>query len=182
MNLIKVRVPPMFEQAIGYEGKSRYVAFYWSMHLDQLVYEDGMEIMVGPHLPAWYILVNHKVMTACKSTFNFGSLYHEAVYWLVVDRRERRFYAMGTLEARNLLQQQHYINGVRSFPPIDMDEIRENLNIAEEQVGVVNSRSSQDTDIKEEARRRATQDMLRWLEDCTNPAKSILRLVHTRKT
>lgn len=172
----------MFEQAIGYEGRSRYVAFYWSMQANNLVYEDGVEVMIGPHLPAWHILVHHRLMSSCTVTYNFGSSYHEAVYWLVLDRHDRRFYAMKTLEARNLLQKQHFSDSARSFPSMDMQEILDSLDNATEQVGVTNSYSSkQDADIKEESRRRATQDMLRWLEDCTNPAKSIIRLVYSKK-
>ncbi len=36
-----VPAPPMLDEAIGYPGRARYVAFYWTPYGDEVIYTDG---------------------------------------------------------------------------------------------------------------------------------------------
>ncbi|MHB8698652.1 MAG: hypothetical protein ACYC9J_11605 [Sulfuricaulis sp.] len=178
MKLIKTPVPPMFEQAIGYEGKCRYVGFYWSH--DDLVYEDGLVIMLGAHTPAWNIITTHRLMAFYSAALNFGSPYHEAVHWLVLDRHMRHFYAAPTQEARALLFNQHSGNGQQYRFNLDdvLDSIDQSIERPEVEYGQKYEREKEE---QGNCRRAATYDLSRWLEDTSNPARSILRLVRSTK-
>lgn len=170
----------MIEQAISYEGRSRYVGFYWSRQGHDLVYEDGAVIMVGAHTPAWNILTTHRLMAPYAASLNFGSDYHEAVNWLVLDRHERRFYAVPTQEARALLLNQHSGHGSQYGFNLDdvLTSIDQSIERPEAEYGQRHEREDEE---RENRRRAATYDLSRWLEKMSNPARSLLHLVHSRK-
>lgn len=171
----------MIEKALGYEGRSRYVAFYWSRQGSDLVYEDGLLIMVGAHTPAWNILTNHRLMAPYAASLNFGSDYHEAIHWLVLDRHMRRFYAAPTQEARTLLLDQH--SGNNNQNRFDFNEILSSIDQSIERAETQHSqRYDLEKEQRENIRRNATHDMARWLADMSNPAKSILSLAYSRKS
>ena len=41
LTYLKVPVPPNLEEALGYDGKARYVAFYWEPAGDEAMFDDG---------------------------------------------------------------------------------------------------------------------------------------------
>lgn len=174
---LNVPAPPMFEKAIGYYGHSRYAAFYWSMGGDDVVCEDGMEIITGLHLSAWHVLMRHRLMWPYTVSFNFGNQHMEAVYWLVLDRQERTFYAMRTQEARQRLRQQHQ-RALGDKPVLDVgrliDSIDEMVFTEERQV---DSGLEEKLIIRRIEQRNTTQLLERWLDGRVNPTRPNLSLV-----
>jgi hypothetical protein len=93
--LIRLRdipVPPMLEEALGYSGKSRYVAFYWEAAGDELVWEDGRAKLIGANWPAWLIFVRHCRVARHLAPYQLGSSESEAAHKLLLDRQERTLY------------------------------------------------------------------------------------------
>jgi hypothetical protein len=123
IDLPKLLCPPEFEQAIGYEGESRYVALYWTPDGDEIVYEDGRSAGTGDW-QAWLLFSNHwKVSpflmgalcpicqgTGCADCYekgfvvsNFGDRHSEPDHWLLLDRHERRWSMGAVKEVQRLL-------------------------------------------------------------------------------
>jgi hypothetical protein len=127
-------VPPNLEQALGYGGEARYVAFYWEPCGDELMLDDGQYSSDG-NWQVWLEYTNHPNVAPylmekcwrCRGVgttnqlenqpcefcdgagyfpFNFGYSDDEATHWIIVDRQERKAYAAPVAAARQFLQQQ----------------------------------------------------------------------------
>src|SRR2546428_14092251 len=55
---LMVPVPPMLEQAIGYEGDARFVSFYWTPGGDEADYDDGQS-GGNRHWPGAFVFIHH---------------------------------------------------------------------------------------------------------------------------
>ncbi len=77
--------PPMIAEAIGYPGRARYVAFYWTPYGDEVIYSDG-RLSADGHWPAWLLFVRHSSIAPHLEAYNLGSSDEEATHWLLVDR------------------------------------------------------------------------------------------------
>ena len=91
---LNLPVPPDFERALGYPGNARHVAFYWAPTGDELMTTDGQVSATGEYAP-WLLWVRHISVVPTLFGFDFGNSDAPAKHWLLLDRKERRFYAGG---------------------------------------------------------------------------------------
>jgi len=134
LTYLKVPVPPNLEEALGYDGQARYVAFYWEPVGDEAMFDDGRInaeadwralLLYLSHpatqplfaLPCWECqgkgTTNQLENDPCPTCdgagaipFSIGNSEEEADYWLILDRKERKMYAAPIATARRFLQQQ----------------------------------------------------------------------------
>jgi hypothetical protein len=86
-----VPAPPMLAAAIGYLGRARYVAFYWTPCGDEVIYSDG-QISADGHWHAWLLFVRHHSIAPHLAAYNLGSSDDEATHWLLVDQETCAMY------------------------------------------------------------------------------------------
>lgn len=109
-------VPSVFEEALGYDGEARFVAFYWTPVGDEAMFDDGRSGGTGDWM-GFLAYVERPSIDASLHVpvapgspeyvcINLGSSEFEADWWLVVDREERRAYLAPVAEAREFLAQQ----------------------------------------------------------------------------
>lgn len=92
IDAIDVECPPMLAEALGYEGRLRYVAFWRSPAGDTLRYADGQAQGEGT-LAAWLTFAEHPGVWPRLLGYGFGSATAPATHWLLVDRHEHRLAA-----------------------------------------------------------------------------------------
>lgn len=131
---LQVPVPPQLEQALGYDGDARYVAFYWEPAGDEVRYDDG-QVGGDGEWWAWLDFTGHPAVAPhlllpcprrhgagttnqlenepcdfCDGTgrlpLNLGNSDEEADHWLILDRQEGKLYTAPAAVARRFLQQQ----------------------------------------------------------------------------
>jgi len=131
---LPIPVPPQLEEALGYEGDARWVAFYWSPAGDEAMYDDGRcsgdgdwtgylayvdHPAVAVHLvrPCWacggrgtLTDLENEPCDFCDGAgllpLRLGSSDFEADHWLVIDRQERTAYVAPVEVAASFLRQQ----------------------------------------------------------------------------
>ena len=96
---LQFRVPPMLEEALGYRGALRFVAFGYNPRTRHFCYSDG-----GDDLPAdqgpWLSFLRHPLINSHLPEERYPSLYgvftkeHDLIRapWLLLDREERHTY------------------------------------------------------------------------------------------
>ena len=87
--LAGIPVPPMLERALGYDGDSPLVAFWWAPGGDELCYADGRIELCGGNWSAWLDYVNHPRVVSYLTHYDFGSSEIEGEHRLLLDRRTR---------------------------------------------------------------------------------------------
>jgi hypothetical protein len=87
----------MLEEAFGYHGPSRWVAFYWTPSGDELVYDDGTVSADGSWV-AWLTFLHHPRIAPALHSYHLGSSDDDATHWLLLDR-EMRILSIGTAAA-----------------------------------------------------------------------------------
>lgn len=102
---LPVPVPPMLEQAIDYSGTAQFVAFYWSPMGDEAMYDDGV-VSADGQWPAYQTFIYHPKVAPHLRPYNLGSSDGEATHWLLLDRTERKLYALPAGQAAVVLHQQ----------------------------------------------------------------------------
>jgi hypothetical protein len=102
---LPVPVPPMLEETLGYMGKARLVAFYWTPMGDEAMVDDGVQSGDG-EWPAYRGFVEHPKIEPQLRAYDLGSSDGEARHWLVLDREARALYALPVRTAAALLHQQ----------------------------------------------------------------------------
>ncbi len=105
LRTLPILVPPMLEQALGYNGQARLVAFYWSARCDQAMFDDGV-VSADAEQPTYQSLLEHPLVAAHLCAYDLGSSEQEARQWLLPDREARVLYALPAREAARLLYQQ----------------------------------------------------------------------------
>jgi hypothetical protein len=94
-NLTKLNIPcppaQIFENALGYKGENRWVAFYWDPCGDEIMWNDGIASADG-QWPAWLTFVYHPIVAPLLNQYNLGGSDEEAEHWLLLDRAKRVFY------------------------------------------------------------------------------------------
>lgn len=88
-------VPPRLEEALGYHGSQRLVAFYWHQAHGALAWLDGRHHVLDGHWPAWLLFTSHPGVSGFLEPFFFGDPASPARDWLLLDRDDgrRRLYA-----------------------------------------------------------------------------------------
>jgi hypothetical protein len=99
---IPVKLPKSFEEALGYPGDSRWVAFYWEPCGDEAMYDDGICSGDGNW---WGFLQFAKHPNVINWLFdcNLGSSDGGASHWLLCDRESREVYVGEKGEVRDFL-------------------------------------------------------------------------------
>jgi len=92
MTLLAAPVPPMLEEALGYDGAARLVAFYWSPDGDECCWNDGRLSVCGANWWAWLAYTQHPTICLHLLPYDLGSSDAPASHWLVLDREARQLH------------------------------------------------------------------------------------------
>ena len=85
-------VPSMIEEALGYMGSSRFVAFYWEPVPLGFCWHDPHHSKTSPHWAVWFAFTQHRRVHPFLEPYLFGSEGTAAKHWLLLDRVERVFF------------------------------------------------------------------------------------------
>lgn len=97
-------VPPMLEEALGYVGTARWVAFHWTPYGDELQYDDGT-LSADGSWHAWLTFVRHLRIAPVLAPYHFGNSEEEAQHWLLLDRETRTVFVGAVVDAQQCLRQ-----------------------------------------------------------------------------
>lgn len=86
-----VPVPPMIEEALGYTGSSRFVAFYWKPSPAVLCWCDSQESRPSLFGAVWLTFAKHRRVHPFLEYLNLGAGNSDADQWLLLDRVKRQF-------------------------------------------------------------------------------------------
>ena len=86
-------VPPMIEEAFGYTGSSRFVAFYWKPSPAGFCWSDSHESRHSSYGTVWFEFAQHRRVQPFIQQLNLGGSDLEAEQWLLLDRVKRLFLA-----------------------------------------------------------------------------------------
>jgi hypothetical protein len=101
---LHIPVPPQLEQALGYEHKARFVAFYWEAG-DESYYDDGRVSGTG-EWNGYLTFVRHPAIEPTLRPYHLGDSETEAHHWLLLDRQERALYVAPVRQANRFLHKQ----------------------------------------------------------------------------
>jgi hypothetical protein len=93
----------MLEAALGYQGQSRWVAFWWEPAGDELAWDDGSSSTVGANWYAWLIFVQHPSVEPHLAPYELGSSDTQALHALLLDREARALYVGRRVEVSQVL-------------------------------------------------------------------------------
>ena len=156
-------VPLGFEQAMGYPGNRKWVAFFWSPFGDELEYDDGHSAGTIDW-PAWLAFVRHRLVRPLIKDHHFGSSDSEAAHWLLLDRQARSFYAGEKDAVSRFLQ-----TFVRQFAsePIEMapEQLELLAQVLKQQVREQRAAiKAEGIEKMMDAKNRRIADMVQWLD------------------
>lgn len=105
LTALTIAVPPapILENALGYEGRARWIATWWEPGVDEAVVSDG-QISVGGNWEGYLIYVRHFAFEL--EAYNLGSSETQARERLVIDLVERKAYVAHWREAAAWLRAQ----------------------------------------------------------------------------
>jgi hypothetical protein len=103
-------VPPMFERCLGYRGEGRFVAFSWE-HFDELCFHDDFLNCGTLDSASWLLFTQHPFVRLHLRPFDFGSGDFPARHWLLLDRKNRRFYVGERENIETFLEKEAYPAG-----------------------------------------------------------------------
>jgi hypothetical protein len=164
LSTLTIPVPPMLEQALGYFGSARLVAFYWEPVGDKALFDDGVVSADAEQL-AYQGLLEHPTVAAQVRAYDLGNNEQEAQQWLLLDREARFLYALPAREAAALLYEQWATQPEASSESESEDESAAAFNAFIEEMGwqdvPVGKAAVERRRQEQEARRTA---MLAWLD------------------
>jgi hypothetical protein len=96
-------LPRNWEQAFGYDGEARYVAFYWTPVGDEAMYDDGQ--VAGDGNWRLFLILRHQ-HPELDQRYNVGDSEMEADDWLLLDRETRDLAVLPRAKAQARLRQQ----------------------------------------------------------------------------
>ena len=88
---IPVKLPESFEEALGYPGQLKWVAFYWEPCGDEAMFDDGICSGDG-NWWGYQAFVDHPNVAPWLSPYDLGSSDAEATHWLLCDLETREVY------------------------------------------------------------------------------------------
>jgi len=103
---IAISAPPMLAEAMGYPGRARYVAFYWTPCGDEVIYTDG-HLSADGYWHSWLLFTRHRTIAPYLQEYNLGSSDEEATDWLLVDRETYALYVGTPGEVLRVLRGQY---------------------------------------------------------------------------
>ena len=86
-----IPVPPMIEEALGYTGSSRFVAFFWKPNPLRFCWFDSRESRTSSYGNVWNAFAQHRRVYPFLAQLSLGSAELDAHYWLLLDRLRRLF-------------------------------------------------------------------------------------------
>ena len=101
-----IQAPPMLAEAVGYPGRARYVALYWTPYGDEVIYADG-HLSADGYWHAWLLFTRHRTIAPHLQAYNLGSSDEEATDWLLVDRETYALYVGTPGEVLRVLRGQY---------------------------------------------------------------------------
>ena len=101
---LTIPVPPMLEEALGYTGTSRWIAFPWEPCGDELMYHDGT-VSADGSWHAWLTFAHHRRIAPALVPYHFGNSEEEAQHWLVLDREARTLSVGTVMDVQQFLRQ-----------------------------------------------------------------------------
>lgn len=155
---LNIPVPPMLEEALGYQGKARWVVFYWTPCGDELRYNDGTTEADGSW-HAWLAFKRHPCIAPHLEPYHLGSSEEEARHWLLLDRESRTLY-VGEASAV-----EHFLLEHRPPPPVLTEEqIQALCQRLEEQWPLIRSVDPQDVEERMRREEQLVRDLKDWLD------------------
>ena len=100
-----VPVPMNLALLLGYQGQSRFVAFYWNQMVNEIAYHDGYDCGVGES-ERFLAFAGHPNVE-CELTMDFGLIKWPASHWLLLDSKNDTFYTGPPVQVRELIVSQH---------------------------------------------------------------------------
>lgn len=101
---LPVAVPPMLEQAIGYTGDARLVAFFFDAG-DEAYYADGHMTTCG-EWDAYGLFIGHPMVTPHLRRYHLGSSEEPPTHYLLLDRQTRTLSVAPVALVQRLLHEQ----------------------------------------------------------------------------
>lgn len=100
---IPVKLPESFEEALGYQGELRWVAFYWEPCGDEAMFDDGF---CSADCNWWGFIrfVGHPRVIPWLADYDLGSSDFEAKHWLLCDLESREVYVGEKAEVKSFLK------------------------------------------------------------------------------
>ncbi len=86
-----IPVPPMIEEALGYTGSSRFVAFYWKPSPAGFSWCDSHGLKPSSYGSVWLAFAQHRRVHPFLEHLNLGTGDSDAEEWLLLDRVKRQF-------------------------------------------------------------------------------------------
>jgi hypothetical protein len=94
----------MLEEALGYTGTARWVAFFWLPGGDELMYDDGL-LSADGQWHAWLLFTYHPRVAPSLAPYTLGTSEEEAQHWLLLDRDTRTCYVGKAPTVKQFLRQ-----------------------------------------------------------------------------
>jgi hypothetical protein len=164
INELILPVPPGFEQAMGYPGDRKWVAFFWTPFGDELEYDDGHSAGTIDW-PACWAFTRHRLVRPLIRGYDFGSSENEAARWLLLDRQARRFYAGKKVAVAHFLQtfMRRFASESLELPPEQFETLAQSIKQkAREQRASI---KFGDIGKKIAEKDRRVAELVRWLDD-----------------
>jgi len=166
-------VPPNLEVVLGYVRERRFVSFYWDNEDDTACMTDGDYAACGSGIVSpngWDLYITHpvvaKALTGLK-LYQCDPIEHA----IILDREERKMYAAGVQDARNVLAGRYANTPVPDDVPREMFQL--DMHAVDAMADVIAPDSSPSAVLaRAEARRDAEQAMLDWLNRSGDPHRS----------
>ena len=110
---VPVRLPWSFEEAMGYPGGFRWVAFFWEPGGDEAVYDDGYCSTDGN---PWGFLkfITHPKVMPWLAGYYLGSSDSESTHWLLCDLESRDVFVGEPAEVKDFL-----VSEVKKYVPAE---------------------------------------------------------------
>lgn len=162
---LRVPVPPMLVEALGYGGDARFCAFYWAEGCDELRFNDGLLEADGSWY-AWRVYAEHSSVAPALEEFDFGSSDSPAAHWLLVDRQELAAYAGTAAEVARAVRGQHPPH-TRGTPGLTDEQLRELVEAVSEKLTERIAEIAPVVDSETASRRehQLARELADWLEE-----------------
>jgi hypothetical protein len=165
--VLNVTVPPMLEEAIGYTGSGRFVAFYWTPYGDEVMFDDGLYSGTG-EWDGFLTFIRHPAIAPALQFYHLGDSDTEAEHALVLDREARKLFVAPIEQTSRFLQEQwpHMPEGEPLTMTAEemMQSFMDALNIEnwQEVSSVVNT---EEITCRMEVHYALVQEMTTWLDE-----------------
>ncbi len=118
---LPVAAPPMLEQAIGYSGEARLVAFFFSG--DNAYYADGQFTPAG-EWDAYDLFTNHPLVAVHLRDYDLGSSEGPPAHYLLLDRQSRTLSVAPMADTLQLLREQWTLQELAE-PEVTEEELQD---------------------------------------------------------